>query len=234
MEYYGINDPILSWVQEFLTARRQRVIVNNSTSSWKMVSSGVPQGSVLGPVLFVIYINMMVEIAGLSELFLYADDLKTFEEIRGNEDIEQLQLDIDKHYNWTRYSLLRFHPDKCVAMRIISSTKKCDLNCYYNIDGVRLKVKDVEKDLGVFIDSNLSFEEHISFKVKKANSLMGLIRRSFDYIDKDVFRLLFSSIVRPHLEYVLIGTHQLFNCSVDNNAVAIKKTLHVYSIVVNN
>ena len=71
----------------------------------------------------------------------------------------------------------------------------------YNIDEVKLKVNEVEKDLGVYIDMNLSSDEHIKVKVKKANSLMGMIRRTFHYIDSDTFRLLFSSIIRPHLEY---------------------------------
>ena len=141
----------------------------------------------------------MVEVGVLSELYLYADDLKTFREIHDKDDVEQLQNDIDRLYDWTKYSFLRFNPDKCTAMRINPS--KCDLNCFYNIDKVKLKVNEVEKDLGVYIDMNLSFDEHIKVKVKKANSLMGMIRRTFDYIDSDTFRLLFSSIVRPHLEY---------------------------------
>ena len=138
---------------------------------------------------------ILVEVAGMSELYLYADDLKTFREINSDEDVEQLQTDIDRLYDWTRYSLLHFHPDKCTAMRVASVSNKCNYNCFYNIEDVRLEINEVEKDLGVFIDSHLSFEEHIAVKVKKANGLMGMIRQTFDHIDKDVFRLLFSTIV---------------------------------------
>ena len=122
-------------------------------------------------------------------MYLYADDLKVFNEICLDEDVDKLQYDIDKLYDWTQYSLLKFHPDKCVVMRLIPSK------------GRMLPVVYIEKHLGIIFDNTLSFEEHINSKVNKANSLVRMLRRSFVYMEKDMFKTLFVSIVRPHIEY---------------------------------
>ena len=119
--HYGFKDPVLSWIKDFLSNRKQHVNVNGTKSSAFDVLSGVPQGSVLGPILFVIYINTLVDKSKQSEIFLYADDLKMFKEIKSDEDTNALQQDLDSLYDWTRYSCLRFHPEKCVVMRYESS-----------------------------------------------------------------------------------------------------------------
>ena len=200
--HYGLKDPILSWIEDYLKNRKQQVSVNGSKSSLFDVSPRVPQGSVLGPLLFIIYINSMVVKAGDTNLLLYADDVKLYREIKTDEDVETLQTDLDKLYDWTQYSLLKFHPDKCVVMRLMSSrSKKLKPNALYNMDERRLKAVSEEKDLGISFNDNLTFEKHINEKVNKANSLVGMVRRTFVYLDKDVFKVLFISIVRPHLEY---------------------------------
>ena len=199
LQYYGVDDPALSWIKDFLTDRRQRVIVNGQSSRWHTVTSGIPQGSVLGPVLFVVYINTMVENDTVSDIYLYADDTKVFKEVNTISDSQSLQQDINSLYTWTQDSLLRFHPEKCVAMRVGNSPDEVPVT--YTMGGVPLTISNEEKDLGVLIDSKLNFDRHIGVKVNKANSLVGLVRRSFEYIDPHVFKQLFKSIVRPHLEY---------------------------------
>ena len=118
LSHYGIKDPLLPWIRDFLTNRKQQVQVNGNKSNIYDVLSGVPQGSVLGPVLFIIFINSMVEMSENAEIFLYADDLKVFKEIITVENAEALQEELDTLYDWSTYSLFRFHPDKCVSMRI--------------------------------------------------------------------------------------------------------------------
>ena len=202
LAHYGITDPLLSWIKDFLTERKFKVRVSDCTSNWFDIASGVPQGSVLGPVLFIIYINTIIQSANCSNMYLYADDLKIFKEITSEEDTEALQLLLDKMYDWTRYSLLQFHPSKCNTMRL--TTPRNNKNCaegYYNMDETRLKTVEVEKDLGIYIDKNLGFDEHINLKVKKSNGLVGMIKRSFTFINKAIFKQLFTTIVRPHLEY---------------------------------
>ena len=202
LKNYGLSTEIITWIKDFLTNRKQRVCVNGKKSRVFEVHSGVPQGSVLGPILFVIYINTMIEEAGDVDVWLYADDTKLFKEIiEEEEDSTSLQHSIDKLNSWSEKSLLRFHPDKCEVMRIQSKSSKQKSQREYKLNGQPLKNVPAVKDLGVTFSSDLSFENHISLKVKKANSMFGIIRRSFTYLDCDMFKRLFTSIVRPHLEY---------------------------------
>lgn len=144
----------------------------------------------------------MIEIVGTSNIYLYADDLKLYQEINSEESVNSSQSKLDKMYDWTRYSLLRFHPQKCVVMRLGENTKKLgNINSYYAMDETRVKIVDTEKDLGIIFDSHMSFDEHITTVVKKANSIAGMIRRTFVHLDKNMFKTHFSSMVRPHLEY---------------------------------
>ena len=202
LHHYGIKEPLMSWIEDFLKDRKQQVSVDGCKSQVFDVLSGVPQGSVLGPLLFIMYINVMIDKSGDANLFLYADDLKLYREIKSGEDCVTLQRDVDRLYDWTRYSLLEFHPDKCEALRLGPKKKTENLpNCYYAINDTRLKIVGKVKDLGIKFDAVLSFEDHIHDKVNKANALAGMIRRNFEYLDEEMFKMLFVAIVRPHLEY---------------------------------
>ena len=179
--------------------RTQVVKVNGEESEAAPVLSGIPQGSVLGPLLFVIYINDLPECV-TSDLYLFADDTKILKHITSEEDALRLQSDIDSLEKWSQKWLLRFHPEKCHVLTLgefynIRHTQR------YTLNGQELEHVFDEKDLGVKIDSALRFEEHISEKVKKANAMVGLIRRSFSFLDCDLFKRLFTTFVRPHLEY---------------------------------
>jgi len=206
MRSYGIDGNILDWVKAFLVDRRQRVAVNGFFSSWMDVLSGIPQGSVLGPLLFVLYINDLPDSIA-SSIFMFADDTKLYREIRGEDDLIILQSDLNELQRWSRMWLLQFHPEKC---KVMSVTRKNDpdertYNMRKNNAGAdnrhRLSSTEEEIDLGVIFDRKLTFEQHISTKVNKANQMMGLVRRSFKHLDPENFRWLFKAIVRPHLEY---------------------------------
>ena len=199
LESYGINGDILTWIKAFLIGRTQVVRVNGSESESAPVLSGIPQGSVLGPLLFVIYINDLPDVIN-SDSLLFADDTKVFRKITSKEDALRLQSDIDSLQLWSNKWLLRFHPDKCHVLTLgkfenIRYTKR------YNMSNHELEHVFEEKDLGVIFDSELKFEEHISAKVKKANAMVGLIRRTFSFLDCKLFRKLYTTFVRPHLEY---------------------------------
>ena len=200
LEFYGVEGRILAWIKEFLNNRKQRVMVNGVPSSWHDVVSGIPQGSVLGPVLFVVYINTLVDEVDHSEVSMFADDTKMYKGIfQPPQDNMLLQTDIDNISRWSEGSLLKFHPEKTAAMRI---TRSSDLEPpQYTMNNKPLALSDEEKDLGVIIDSKLTFEKHIQAKINKANQIMGLIRRTIEYLNKENFKLLFTALVRPHLEY---------------------------------
>ncbi|XP_057310035.1 uncharacterized protein LOC130648032 [Hydractinia symbiolongicarpus] len=135
-----------------------------------------------------------------SDIFLFADDNKLFREIFSSKDSRKLQEDLNSIVQWSNNTLLKFNPDKCVAMRI-TTKNRLSSPCNYVMNGSALRNTSCEEDLGVLIDNHLTFSNHISLKVKKANQIMGLIRRTFDYMDNENFVLLFTSLVRPHIEY---------------------------------
>lgn len=199
---YGIRDELLNWISAFLCDRTQVVVVNGEESILGHVLSGIPQGSVLGPILFVIYINDILENINADGL-LFADDTKIFKTIMSREDALSLQTDIDLLEQWSRTWLLTFNPDKCHILTL-GKFENIRYSHRYSIYGNEMEHVFSEKDLGVVIDSALSFEDHISEKIKKANSIMGLIRRSFSYLSCNLFKKLYMTFVRPHLEYAQV------------------------------
>ena len=197
---YGITDKVLGWVESFLSGRTQCVKINSSISKNAPVTSGIPQGSVLGPILFVIYINDMPEVVDKNSfVYLFADDTKVFRKIACNLDSKTLQIDIDALMEWSNKWLLKFHPDKCVYMGI--GYKNSEVIEKYHMGDHSLKISKCEKDIGVHIDSKLEFDVHISKAINKANMMLGISRRTFQALDKTKFGFIFKGIVRPHLEY---------------------------------
>ncbi len=197
---YGIHNSIIQWIDAFLTDRYQQVAVNGALSGLQKMTSGIPQGSVLGPLLFVIYINDLPDLLQ-SQPYLFADDTKIFRVIKNNRDQEILQSDLDKLYNWSTTWLLSFHPQKCKCMRIAKKPNETPKS-EYKLNNHTLDWSGTEKDIGLLVDETLSFENHLITKVKKANSMFGLLRRIFQFMDKETFKPLYQSMVRVHLDYV--------------------------------
>ena len=196
---YGIQGKILNWIRAFLKDRTQAVKVNGSSSSLFQVQSGVPQGSVLGPTLFVLYINDLPDIVD-STVKLYADDAKLYRAIRGPEDNKTLQDDLKALGEWSQRWQLNFNPNKCSMLRIRPRNSTCELYTY-KMGSVELEWQEAEKDLGVLMDQRLSFQDEISARIAKANRIVGTIRRTFSFLNADMMKTLFKALVRPHLEY---------------------------------
>ena len=183
LQAYGISQKMCTWIENFLYNRKQRVQVNGYFSNWAEVTSGIHQGSVLGPILFVIYINDLSDLV-VSDIIMYADDTKMSKEIRSKEDLELVQAGLFRLQDWSDKWLLLFHPDKCKVLQISSSFRRnLEQPIYFmrKSDGteVQLEVSVCEKDSGVYVDQHLTFDTHIETKVNKENSIMGIIRRSF-------------------------------------------------------
>ena len=200
----GIEGDVLQWIKSFLTGRRHRVTVDGELSDWVNVISGIPQGSVLGPTLFVIFINDMPDVAQ-NCLKLFADDAKLYGTIRSEDDVISLQNDINNLTEWSKMWQLPFNVGKCKCMHI---GKGKNHHSYQDDQNMLENVKE-EKDLGVIFDNQLKFHMHTSASVKKANSILGIIKRLFVALDEDTLHLLFTSMVRPHLEYanIIWGPH---------------------------
>jgi len=198
---YGINSDVIAWIEAFLGNRRQRVKINNVCSEWASVLSGIPQGSILGPLLFIIYINDLVDsCSNGSELYLYADDAKLFRHILNDLDKALLQEDLDNLSTWTDKWLLKLNVNKCKYMLYEQSHIDASEH-QYMIAGINLEHVEAMKDLGVKFDSKLKFSDHINEKINKAYGTLGLIKRNFKFLSEECFVTLYKTMVRSHLEY---------------------------------
>ena len=210
---YGIKGNILKWMRSFLTDRQQKVVVNGHESEWKNVSSGVPQGSVIGPLLFVLYVNDLPEVVS-SMTYLFADDTKIFTKTPGG--CTQLQEDLNSLQVWSDTWLLRFNASKCKVMHMGKNEDNQEYKMGSNGKEVVLGSVNVEKDLGVNFDCELKFNTHIDTQVKKANKLLGMIRRTYCHLDIKSLPLLYKALVRPHLEYCVVVWNPRWKKDQDN------------------
>ena len=171
--------------------------MRNEESEWCDVISGVPQGSVLGPLLFAIYVNDLPEKVK-SLIFLFADDAKIFRSITCDLDIVQLQGDADNFFEWSKTWLLNINNSKCKSMRIGLSSGTSHSYC---IDGEPLCSTTTEKDLEVVVDQNIKIHQHAAAVATKANRILGLISKCFEHLDVDSLPILYKTLVHPILEY---------------------------------
>ena len=168
---------------------------------------GIPQGSVLGPVLFLLYINDLPDNV-TSNVYMFADDTKIYRPMTSHEDTTILQNDLDCLQSWSTKWLLNFNLHKCKVMSITKSTACSHDSADYYLINQSSKTSSTpilrcteEIDMGVVFDTKLSFRNHIYMSINKANRLLGIIRRSFCALDNTSFTLLYKAIVRSHLEY---------------------------------
>ena len=198
LKLFGIAGATLKWIEDFLQGRTTRVIVRNNSSKWLEVLSGVPQGSVLGPLLFLIFINDLPDWISCS-VKLFADDTKVWKIIDSVDDQKVLQKDLDNMMAWSRIWLLWFNPEKCKIMHIGHS-----LNTVYHLGETErqiLIVSKEEKDLGITVTNDLKSAVQCSKAAAKARSIAGLIRRNFRRLEKPEFLALYKAYIRPHMEF---------------------------------
>ena len=164
----------LKWIDSFLCFRQQRVVVNGVKSDWAPVLSGVPQGTVLGPLLFSLYINDISSDIE-SEIRLFADDCVCYREIKDEKDTMKLQRDIDRLGSWARKWGMRFQPVKCNMMQLTRKRIK-KIHASYTLEGTNLENVGSIKYFGVTITSVLRWNTHVSNVCTKANRTLGFLR----------------------------------------------------------
>ena len=199
LQSYGVNGNAFNWIQAFLDQRKQQVRVQDSFSCFKPVSSGVPQGSVIGPLLFIIYINDLIQAATATEndsncaMFLFADDAKLI-----SCDNFALQNAIHKVYTWMNVRQLRLAPTKFEHLPLNRNSSD---NHTFTIEDTEICSSNYVKDLGVYVSNDMKWSKHISYVRSKASATAYQILHSFS--SKNVWTLLkaYVTYVRPLLEY---------------------------------
>lgn len=194
----GIDGILLNWVENWLSGRKQKVALNGHFSDWADVISGVPQGSVLGPLLFVIYIND-IDKDILSKLSKFADDTKICRAVKNDSDRNILNNDLEKLHKWSEDWQMLFNVDKCAVVHVGNRNK----NYTYTIGDKVIKNSDKEKDLGVVIDRSGKVSEQCRLAAAAANKTLGMIKRSIYSRNRVVILNLYKSLVRPKLEYCI-------------------------------
>ena len=197
---HGLRGELLRWITHWLVGRQQRVVLNGEMSAWMDVLSGVPQGSVLGPLLFIIFINDLDEEAEEADLLSkFADDTKVGVYIRSEEDRDRLQSVLNNLVDWAARWGMQFNVAKCKVMHIGARNPQYE----YSMNGAVLATTKEEKDLGVIMTDKLSPSVQCAKAAKTANAVLGQISRAFHFRDKQIFTGLYKQYVRPHLEYAV-------------------------------
>jgi hypothetical protein len=203
MQYYGIRGIVLDWFKSYLSNRVQYVNINNSNSSCLSITCGVPQGSILGPLLFILYINDIVNVSKLARYIMFADDTNLF---FSHADINMLYKVINDELvlisKWFKLNKLSLNIKKTNYILFCSSNKKIDnkgLDIF--IDNTKIEQVTKSKFLGVIITDNLKWNEHIKTISCKISKNIGVIFKIRNNLDKDTLLMLYHSLIQPYLEY---------------------------------
>ena len=198
LNYYGVRGHTINWIESFLSYRTQQVIIEGKTSTTADVLSGVPQGTVLGPLLFLTFINDMPDCTR-SDIRLFADDSLLYRRIRSRQDTTILQEDLAALEKWERDWQMSFNPEKCTVIHV--TNKRSPVVTPYRLHGHTLERERTSKYLGVTISQDLKWNTHISNITSKANKSLGFIRRNMRGCKPSAKDMAYKAIVRPTLEY---------------------------------
>ena len=196
LRHYDINDHICQWVNTWLTRRSQQVALDGTFSDSIAVHSGVPQGTVLGLLMFLLYINDITEHVN-SPLRLFADDCLLYRIITTKEDAIQLQHDLDQLHEWATKWQLRFNVTKCIIMRFTSCRSLSPIIFSYKLNNHNLGTSNQHSYLGVILDNKLSWSPHISNIAAKANRTLNFLKHNLSCCSYNIKATAYLTIVRP-------------------------------------
>lgn len=199
LESYGIEGTVLRWIESWLIGRQQRVVLNGNCSEWSPVKSGVPQGSILGPLAFILYIEDLEN--GVENLLTlinkFADDTKLCKRIKCQFDQAQLQECLNHVMNWAVNWGMTFNIDKCKVLHLGRNNPENK----YDMGGVQLETVSWERDLGIIVNKDLKPSLQCREAARKANLVLTQILKAFHFRDRHTYLRLYKQYVRCHLEY---------------------------------
>jgi hypothetical protein len=196
--FYGIDGCIHGWIRDFLGNRTQSVVIQGNSSPWADVLSGVPQGTVLGPLLFLLHINDLPAVVH-SQVRLFADDCLIYRQIHSKHDQEVLQHDLNSLNTWAKTWGMVYNASKCNIHTL--SRKKTSLSKLYHLDGVPLAYTQEAKYLGVLISASLKWTPHINSVCAKAGKTLSFMWRNLRHSPESLKITAYTSLIRPLLEY---------------------------------
>ena len=223
LQYYGIHGTELEWFKNYLTDRTQYVTYNKTLSSAQYLTTGVPQGSVLGPLLFLIYINDISNASKLFEAILFADDTNLFSTMnmfytftpktKYDMDIlsNRINKELEKIYEWLQINKLSLNVDKTKYM--IFHSKQKNIAKYGKLD-LKINDKSIQRTnsfnfLGIIINENLNWNDHITFISNKINPVVGLLNRLKNQLPTHILKMIYNSLILSRLHYgnIIWGHH---------------------------
>ena len=203
LEQAGIRRNTLRWCKNYLTGRRQRTVANGASSGYLPVVCGVPQGSVLGPLFFLLYINDLENVMGDCNLKLYADDTVLYQSGDNCEEVEgRLQDSLNLFSKWCSANVLSINAKKTKLMAFgsRSKVKKCR-RTKIMLNGERVKLVPSYKYLGVTLDPTLNYRQHVSSIIKCVQHKISLLGKVKRYLNNDVALKIYKSMILPYLDY---------------------------------
>ena len=201
LQNIGITGKIHRWIESFLTGREQTVTVNGAKSKHQGVQSGVPQGSVIGPILFLILLGDIDGEVSHASVSSFADDTRILGAISRTEDTDALQSDLDLIYGWSTRNNTQFNADKFECLRYGTNEAIKRNTVYYSNHGTAIEAKETVKDLGVTLSCTADFSDHIANIKLTASLKCGWVLRTFHTRSPIPMLTLWKSMVLPHLDY---------------------------------
>ena len=200
LKSFGIHSSLLAWIENYLTNRRQRVTLNGTHSDWLKVTSGVPQGSILGPLLFLLYINNLPKALSPNTLCaIFAGDTKITRHIQSHQDHLILQRDITNVHKWSTTWGLTFNVKKCMILSMARNGHPNEFN--YSMAN-KLLTRTHTNDLGILVTTTLKWNKHLTNIIIKANQRLWLVIRTLGYEAPTPSKITaYCALVRPHLKY---------------------------------